>query len=147
MDYGFELPDEIWNMPKHERRARIRGMARVFVMDESRGFVRTMLPVNLDKGSVTFGIWLEVSASTAQQAQAVWDEPAYVDLKLQGRVANYLAPWGNELLHAAATAKPADSNTLPFIYEGDAIVKSLLEQRWSRETVTAALPNLRHDHG
>ena len=77
MDYGFQLPDEVFALEEDQQRERITGLGRVFVLDGSRGFVRTLLPVRLDHGSIQFGIWLEVPASQAQTAVEVWDEPAY----------------------------------------------------------------------
>lgn len=147
MDYGFELPDLVWEMPEEERRERLGGLSRVFVLDGSRGFVRTMLPVGLDHGSVTFGIWLEIPAAEAEHAMAVWEGPGYADLRLHGTVANYLAPWGDDLLGAAASARPESGNALPYVYEGDPVVRSMLEQVWPRDLVTAALPKLAHNHG
>lgn len=147
MDYGFQLPDVVFAMTAEERRARIRGLAKVFLLDESRGFVRTMLPVKLDHGSVTFGIWLEVPPAQVRVAQPVWDGPEFASLSFTGTVANLLAPWGNALLGAEAEARPRSNDELPFVTDGNEVVRSLLHQTWPRAAVTAALPNLRHDHG
>ena len=146
MDFGFQLPDVVFELPEQERRHRIRGRSKVFVLDDEVGFVRVVLPVQLDHGSVTFGIWLETSAEQADHAARVWEEPAYASLVLSGRVANFLAPWGAALLGAAATARPLDGDALPFVTGGADIIVSLLEERWPRQQVVDALPGLGHTH-
>ncbi len=105
MDYGFQLSDEVFAIPQDERRSRLGGLGKVFVLDQSRGFVRTVLPVRLDHGSVRFGIWLEIPAEQAEEALKVWDGPAYASQSYAGTVANFLAPWGDVLLGAEASAR------------------------------------------
>ena len=146
MDYGFQLPDEVFALPQDQRRSRIQGLAKVFVLDGSRGFVRTLLPVRLDHGSVRLGIWLETAVSQAQTAIEVWEEPAYASLVLAGNVANMVPPWGKALFGARATASPASQDGLPVVTSGDAVVRSMLERSWPRADLVAALPSLGHTH-
>lgn len=146
MDYGFQLPDEVFALPQDERRERLRGLSKVLVLDGARGFVRSLLPVSLDHGSVRFGIWLEVPAEQADEAIRVWDAPAYTSLVFNGTVANLLAPWNDALLGATAIARPRSQNDLPFVDDGADIVRSLLDDTWAREDVVAALPGLEHAH-
>ena len=146
MDFGFQLPDRVFNMDPDERAARLRGRSKVFVLDEETGYVRTLLPVALDHGSVTFGIWLEVPSEQARHADEVWDAPEYGSLVFTGRVANRLKPWGAELLGAAATARPTDQSALPYVIDGADIVRSLLHEPWPRALVVEALPGLGHAH-
>ena len=146
MDYGFQLPDEVFAWPPDEQQERLRGLERVFVLDESRGFVRTLLPVRLDLGSVQFGIWLEVPPEQAHAAIEVWNEPAYTSLVFEGAVANSLPPWGNDLLGSRATASPTSDDSLPVVNDGEDIVRSLLVDPWPRADLIAALPGLGHAH-
>jgi hypothetical protein len=58
-------------------------------------FVRALLPVDLTGGyTVTFGVWVGIDPDELQRAFAVWWEPAYKDLRLSGRLANAIGPWG-----------------------------------------------------
>jgi hypothetical protein len=146
MDYGFQLPDEVFAVPQDERRLRLRGLGRVFVLDESRGFVRIVLPVGLDHGSVRFGIWLEIPPEQAEHALQVWETPAYAAQSYVGTVANFLPPWGDALLGAEASARPISANELPVVDGGEEVVRSLLTRTWPRADVVAALPGLGHAH-
>lgn len=146
MDYGFELPDVVFDLPAEERRRRMSGGRRLCLLDGERGFVRSLLPVRLDVGSVQFGLWLEIDADAYAAARAVWDEPQYADLRLTGAVANLLEPWGAALLGARAEAAVRDVDALPYVVAGDAVVTSLLDDVWSRAAVVGALPGLGHGH-
>lgn len=146
MDVGFELPDVVFDLPAEERRRRMAGGRRLCLLDDERGFVRTLLPVRLDVGSVQFGLWLEIDPDAYAHARAVWEEPQYADLRLAGVVANLLPPWGAALLGARAEAAVRDVDALPYVVGGDAVVTSLLGDVWSRAEVVGALPGLGHGH-
>ncbi len=146
MDYGFQMPDVVFDMPADMRRERVSGRRKLILVQGCGGFVRTLLPVRLDVGSVRFGIWLNVSEDAVKAADPAWDEPDYLALEFTGAVANLLEPWGHALLGATARARPVEPNALPFVFGGDPVVESLLHQVWSRAEVVEALPALRHSH-
>ncbi len=144
MDYGFSLPDVLFAMPEDERRRRCRGRSRLVHVEGHGGFVRVVLPVRLDEGSVQIGLWLQLSGEDTERADTVWDEPEYAGLRLTGTVANDCPPWGARLLGAVATAEAVSVDELPRVTGGDAVTRSLLEEVWSRAELLDALPALRH---
>ncbi len=110
------------------------------------GYVRALLPVALSRGSVRIGLWLEVPAAQAEAAVPIWDEPAYLDLRFTGTLANSLEPWGDGLAGARAVAVPTSADQLPYAVDGDEAVGSLLQVVWPREQVVEGLPGLAHGH-
>lgn len=135
----FELTSE-------ELAFRIRGRERVFVLDHDRGFVRTLLPIRLDRGSLTLGVWLEISARQAASAIEVWELPAYLDLSFDGLLANDLEPWGLELVGTVAHARPRSQDELPRVVGGDEVIRDLLTRSWPREALLTSMPQLVHAH-
>ena len=58
-------------------------------------FVRALLPIRLTGGhKLTYGVWVGVHPDDLQRTFAVWWEPEYQDLRLDGRLANSVKPWG-----------------------------------------------------
>ena len=146
MNYGFGLPDEVFALTPEERASRIRGLERVFVLGQDRGFVRTLLPIELDHGSLTLGVWLEIDPRQALEAMSAWERPAYLGLSFDGVVANNLKPWESALHGAHASARPSSQDELPRVVNGDTIIRSFLTRRWPRDEVLASLPDLGHSH-
>lgn len=146
MNYGFGLPDEVFALTPEERANRLRGLDKVFVLDRARGFVRTLLPITLDHGSLTLGVWLEIAAHQATEAIRTWESPDYLDLLLDGVVANEVKSWGSELLGAHGSARPQAQTELPRVVDGDAVIRGLLTRTWPRDELLTAFPNLGHVH-
>ncbi|WP_211129038.1 hypothetical protein, partial [Sinomonas albida] len=56
-------------------------------------FVRALLPVRLSGGySVTSGVWVAIDPSELQSVFEVWWKPEYVQLRLNGYLANEVMP-------------------------------------------------------
>jgi hypothetical protein len=102
-------------------------------------FVRCLLPVPLEGGySLTFGIWLAINPRELQDTFRRWWEPQYVDLTLQGFLANDLPEIG--LLGAPATATVIDPDATPYITGSpDEAVATALNREWPHELL-ASLP-------
>lgn len=126
LNYGFALPDEVFALGPDEQLTRVGGLSRVLVLDEDRGFVRTLLPIELDHDSLTLVVWLEVEARRACEAIAVWESPAYLDLSFDGVVANDLESWGSALHGAHGHARPRSQDELPRVADGDTVVRGYL---------------------
>jgi hypothetical protein len=65
-------------------------------------FVRALLPIRLAGGhTVTYGVWTGIHPGELQRVFGIWWEPEYQNLRLDGVLANSIAPWG--LLAAPVT--------------------------------------------
>jgi hypothetical protein len=95
-DYGFGLPDEVYALDYIQRYLRSRSNADVCTLDESRYFLRGVLPVPFTAKELTFGlgIWVEVPMSQHDLYVAGFhddlsDNPAFV-----GHIANEIQGFG-----------------------------------------------------
>jgi hypothetical protein len=74
-----------------------------------------------------------------QRAFAVWWEPGYADLRLDGFLANSVEPWG--LLAAPVSLDVRDTEQAPYCSaSSDPGLSQVLADEWPHETVLAALP-------
>ncbi|PPK94106.1 hypothetical protein CLV92_1082 [Kineococcus xinjiangensis] len=117
----FTWPDPVLSLSEQERTENVwlsHDTATSSVMMEAPGpgsFVRVLLPLRLDDGtSVTYGTWLAVRSDEMRRAFTVWLEPAYVDLRLEGHLANDIAPGG--VLGAEASALVRDEDHTPYLH-------------------------------
>jgi len=56
-------------------------------------FVRALLPVQLERSHrLTFGVWVAVAPDDLRRASDVWWGPEYVDLVVEGWLANAVPP-------------------------------------------------------
>ena len=81
-----------------------------------------------------------VSPEDLQRAFAVWWEPSYRDLVLEGRLANALPVWG--LLGAHPVATVVDPEATPHVTSSaDAELAAVLGGSWPHDLVLPALPS------
>lgn len=58
-------------------------------------FVGALLPIRLVGGhTVTYGVWAGIHPAELQRVFGIWWEPEYQNLRLEGVLANSIAPWG-----------------------------------------------------
>ncbi|HET6952711.1 MAG TPA: DUF2199 domain-containing protein [Acidimicrobiales bacterium] len=142
----FELPEPVLTAPDQDRAAgtwMTHEDARTSVMMQVPrvgAFVRCLLPVKLSGGFVvTFGVWLAVRPGDLQRAALVWREPTYVDLTLDGWLANRLPLW--DCLASPAHASVEDPEHTPYVTSSsDALLARVLGEEWSHDEVLAAVP-------
>ncbi|GAA3117861.1 hypothetical protein GCM10017687_34300 [Streptomyces echinatus] len=117
VDIGFNLPDAALRAPEATRhQLGVRALMRV---DGVGCFVRCLLPVSLTQATeLVMGMWLEVDDATLRRAQDLWEDPRYADLSFQGKIANRIQPWGDELVGAEVTARVGDAEELPYVVTG-----------------------------
>ena len=147
-DLRFGLPDPVLDLPDREQTAGTwmsHGTPTASVMMEVPGagaFVRVLLPVTLTGGySVTYGVWLGIHPEDLRRTFDAWSEPAYQDLRLEGRLANAVPPFG--LLAAPLIATVRDVDETPYCTESsDAELHRVLTEEWDHATVLASLPAL-----
>lgn len=103
-------------------------------------FVRVLLPVQLTGGyTVTFGAWLGVHPDDLQRAFSVWTAPEYVDLRLEGRLANALPAW--DVFAVPAEAVVRDPEETPYIvHSSDELLNRVLTEAWPHEKILDGLP-------
>ncbi|MFC9690110.1 DUF2199 domain-containing protein [Kribbella sp. NPDC056951] len=137
----FVLPDPVLELPEREGTPGTwmsHGTARESVMMQVPGagpFVRVLLPIQLDRGhTLTYGVWLAVSPDDLQRTFAVWWEPEYADLRLDGLLANAIHPWG--LLYTPVTATVRDPEETPYLTGSpDPLLARVLTETWVHDEV------------
>lgn len=114
----------------------------VFISVEGMGsFVRSLVQVHLTGGfSVTYGVWIELSPDDAQHAFDAWFAPSYVDLAINGRLANSIAPW--DVLDAPVHLAVRDPDETPYCVSSPSpAMSNLLQDVWAHELVLSKLPD------
>lgn len=104
-------------------------------------FVRVLLPVRLEDGyQVTYGAWLAINPAKLTETFAVWWEPEYADLRLDGFLANTIEPWG--LLGAPVVATVRNPDETPYLTESsDPQLAAVLTTTWPHDQVLSHLPD------
>ena len=142
----FVLPDPVLDSP-HQGRVNgawlSHGDANSSVMmqiPDFGAFVRALLPVHLTGGyTVTFGVWVGVHPDELQRVSDIWFEPAYQDLKLSGRLANAIGPWG--LLATPVELAVVNPAETPYcVASSDPMLAKVLSTQWPHEDLLASLP-------
>jgi hypothetical protein len=142
----FNLPTPIWDLPEREQTPGTwlsHGTPMESVMMQVDGFgafVRVLLPVHLDGGyTVTYGAWLGIHPEQLHETFAAWWSPEYDALRLEGRLANTIAPWG--LLGTPATATVRHPDETPYITESaDPGLAGVIHSTWRHADVLPHLP-------
>lgn len=103
-------------------------------------FCRALLPVRMDGGySVHFGVWVAVHPDDLQRAFTVWWEPEYVDLELDGFLANRLPGW--DCLGSPVHLAVRDPDHTPYVTaSSDTTLSEVLQRRWPHDQVLPLLP-------
>ncbi|MFD7156473.1 hypothetical protein ACFV9C_17870 [Kribbella sp. NPDC059898] len=143
--HRFTLPTPVLDLPDREHTPGTwlsHGTPQESVMMQVPGagaFVRALLPVRLDGGfQITYGVWLGIHPDQLPQTFAVWWEPEYADLRLDGVLANEIAPWG--LFPTPAIATVRDPDHTPYITSSpDPLLVKVLTHTWPHEDVLAHL--------
>lgn len=139
----FTLPDPILDLPDWEQApgfwmSHETPVESVMMQVEGYGaFIRALLPIHLEgRHKLTYGVWIGVHPAALQEAFAVWwgENPAYLDLRLDGILANRLEPWGHFAVPVIATVKNQDET--PYCTESsDPLLSRVLTEEWPHETV------------
>jgi len=89
-DYGFRLPDEVHALAYLDRYARSRSNADLCTLDDSRYFIRGIIPVPFQaiEDDFCWGIWAEVDKATHDHYVAGFDEDSIRGTTSKGSLAN-----------------------------------------------------------
>jgi hypothetical protein len=103
-------------------------------------FVRALLPVSLTGGhTVTYGVWVAIDPQQLQHAFAVWWEPEYKELRLDGLLANSIQPWG--LMAAPVSLAVRDPEQTPYCAASpDPQLSRVLTEQWPHDEILDSLP-------
>jgi hypothetical protein len=140
----FGWPDAVFALPAREQTAgswlneEDPRSAAMMEVPGAGSFVRALLPVRLTEGfSVTFGVWLRVSADELRAAFDLFWSPEYAKLQLDGHLANAIKPW--DVLGAPVQAKVHDPDALPECTGSDhQALHQMMTQEWPHAAVLAA---------
>ncbi|MFJ5828952.1 DUF2199 domain-containing protein [Streptomyces sp. NPDC093089] len=141
IDIRFGLPDAALGTPEEARRTP--GPDALLAVDGVGCFVRCLLPLKLAGDTeLVLGTWLEVDEETLRRTAAAWyDEAAYPDLVVRGRLANAVQPWDTEVLGLEMTGRIANPDELPYLVEGHSpTAVRLLGDVWDRDHVLERFP-------
>lgn len=91
-DFGFRLPDEVHALTYLDRYRRTRSNADLCTLDETRHFIRGVLPLPILETDDTFvwGIWVEVASDCHDSYIQQWDSPVQDVTPFSGVVVNEL---------------------------------------------------------
>jgi len=138
----FQRPDVVFAMSQEELAGRVWGDDPLLQVEDVGCFIRTLLPVRLTGGyAVTFGVWLLVAPEVLHHAWSVWDAPAYLDLEIDGHLANALPRWGGDVVGRHVWTEVRDADEIPYVSASDdPLVTSLLTDEWAHDEVLPHLP-------
>ncbi|MBV9870675.1 MAG: DUF2199 domain-containing protein [Frankiaceae bacterium] len=116
--------------------------AKTSVMMQAQGigaFMRARLPVHLFGGyTVTYDLWLSIEPADLQYVSQIWDKPEYMQLVVEGVLANAVPPWG--LLQAPVRARVRDRRHTPYCdFSKYNDLARVIANEWAHEEVLAAL--------
>lgn len=142
----FRLPEPVLTSPGQEKvpgswLSHESPETSVMMQVPSIGaFVQALLPVSLTGGhTVTYGVWVAIDPQELQRVFAVWLEPAYGDLRLDGALANSIRPWG--LLAASVSLAVRDPQHTPYCSGSqDPRLSRVLSEQWPHDDILDALP-------
>ncbi|MEF9942732.1 MAG: DUF2199 domain-containing protein [Burkholderiaceae bacterium] len=91
-DVELHLPDAVWSLPYLERYLRSRSNPDFCTLDDSRYFIRCVLPVpfSYQEGFFGWGIWVEVAKADHDAYLAHYQHGSVEVAPLAGTVANNL---------------------------------------------------------
>lgn len=134
IDFRMYRPEVALHLPDDAVHSVTPGLLAV---DGEGAFARCLLPIALSQGvSMVFAAWMKISDADLERAAAAWHEDAYQDLVLQGRFANVIKPWGEEILGAPLTAVVRDADEIPYADTSDhSLLSRVLTETWNRDYV------------
>lgn len=114
-DVELHLPDAVWSLPYLERYLRSRANPDFCTLDESRHFIRCVLPVafTYQEGFFAWGLWVEVAKADHDAYLAHYQHGAAEVPPFAGTLANNL-PGYSPTLGLAVTVELDDEHR-PFV--------------------------------
>ena len=137
----FKLPEPVLDIPEDERPERTWGNDVLMAVRDLGSFVRILIPVKCSAGyTVTYSAWLGVRQDDLKRAWEVWTDDAYVQLRLNGILANMLPAWEDETYKKPLEAAVLNPEHTPYaIDSSDEFMHRVLHDEWPHELVLAAI--------
>lgn len=139
LDFGYQLPDCVWEQPVSERSSR---NSQDFAVHGARRFVRGLLPVKLETGEeFRYGVWLKVKRSTFDEVRATWNDPErYPKLRFVAKIANAAPPWRTKILGVEVDVGVRDQKSRPFVVAArERWLQDLIVRGWTEAEYKAAV--------
>lgn len=137
LDWGFELPDEVWALSEVDQDEQVRYSDDLCQWGD-RFFIRCILPVPLKGQNDYFGwgAWAEVDAEVFERYLDLYDADGREEPPHPAKLANKLAPYPGTTLGTRLLIQFQDPDERPtlILLEGD---KSRLAQE-QRDGIDAA---------
>jgi len=96
----FKRPDPYLEVPEAERAARTKVDDDLCMIDETRFFVRSLLPIPVTDGGKDYcwGVWAEVAEAGFKRILELWSSPEQVNEPIiDARLANEMPYYGGTL--------------------------------------------------
>lgn len=128
-------------MPPDDRASRTWGNDVLMMVKDLGAFIRVLVPIHLSGGyTVTFGAWLSVHPDELRRAYEIWFTPEYVELELDGVLANMLPLWEDQTYRRALRVTVRDPDEVPYAADStDADLHQILTAEWPHEFVLSAV--------
>lgn len=98
-DYSFGLPDEVYELGFLPRYLRARSNSDLCTLDESRFFIRGVIPLPFRDSSEEYcwGVWVEVPREEHDKYVRSYDDDLSAEKAFQGRLANRIPGYAETL--------------------------------------------------
>lgn len=92
LDYSFGLPDEVYNLDFISRYLRTRSNSDLCTLDESRFFIRGVIPIPFEASGEEYcwGVWVEVSRDDHDKYVRGYYEDLSSEPSFSGRIVNQI---------------------------------------------------------
>jgi hypothetical protein len=99
MDYSFGLPDDVYALDYLARYLRSRSNNDLCTLDETRHFVRGVIPIPFEGSEETYcwGVWVEVSREDHDKYVRGYDEDLSAEPSFPGKLANDIPGHGGTI--------------------------------------------------
>ena len=139
----FGLPQPVLDLVPDatQRAAKTWGNDVLMQVDGVGAFVRILIPIRLSGGyTLTFGAWLGVSPDALRHAYEVWWKAAeYLEMELDGVLANMLPPWEDDTYRRRLSARPRVGDEVPYATSSsDTSLARILATEWPHAEILDA---------
>ena len=117
IEKAFQLPDVVFQIPEDERQNRVKINSNFCALDDSRVFVRGLIPVpvNGKDDPYCWGVWAEVTWDTYSELYNTWDDEDCSEFEdLEGLIANALPTYEDTIDLPVRIVRQPD--TRPFFF-------------------------------
>lgn len=118
IEKAFGLPDVIFQLSEDERQDRAKINSNFCALDDSRVFVRGLIPVPIQGKTDLYcwGVWAEVAWNTYSELYNTWDDEDCSEFEdLEGVIANALPTYEDTIDLPVRIVRQPDTRPLFFV--------------------------------